>query len=108
MDDTEIADLVREAVGLQSAAAIIEPLQGRQGLLICRVRFGNNASFVFKAVRETARRELEVAVAVSKIALDCVPRVVAHEADTKRGLYWLVSGVLRSGRPARDAASSQT
>ncbi len=91
MDDSEIAALVGDAVGRPADGAVIEPLLGRQGLLVCRVRLGANNSYVFKAVRETARRELEVAVAVSKIAPDCAPRVIAHEADTKRGLYWLVS-----------------
>lgn len=93
MEDREVIECVAAAAGVPSGAAAgarVSSLGGKQGLLVCRVELGCGQSFVFKVVKESARREVALAELLSRIVPDAVPRVVAAEQDCKRGLYWLV------------------
>ncbi len=90
MLDEEIAACVASVVGGPAEGAQVEQLGGTQGLLVCRVRLSAGDSFVFKAVRETRRRELALSWMLARLAPESVPRIVAFEEDHERNLYWVV------------------
>src|SRR5262245_18771806 len=91
VEDDEIAACVAARVGRPPTGVQIEPLGGKQGLLVCRVRVPGAGSFVFKAVRESGRRELVLTERLAAVAPGSVPPVVAFEADSRRGLFWLIT-----------------
>lgn len=98
MDDDEIASYVSAVVGGVSQGAQVEPLGGRQGLIVCRVRIAGKGSFIFKAVRESLRRELALTARLSKEVPGTVPQVLAYEEDERRELYWLVESDMGARR----------
>lgn len=104
MDDEEIAACVAAALGCTTAGLEIETLGGRQGLLVCRVRVPGAGSFVFKAVRESGRRELALTALLAQHVPGAVPPVLAYEEDVRRGYYWLVTHDMGARRLA-DAPS---
>lgn len=87
MDDHEIAACVAEVVGCKPDGSVIEPLGGRQGLIVARVTLGSRR-FVFKAIRESLRKELCLARFVG--GLGGGPAVLGGEEDARRGLFWIV------------------
>jgi len=91
VDDEEIAACMAAALGRSPEGIQIEPLGGKQGLLVCRVRVPGAGSYVFKAVRESGRRELALTALLARRAPGTVPPVLAYEEDTRRGFYWLVT-----------------
>jgi hypothetical protein len=98
MDDEEIASYVSAVVGGTSQGAQVEPLGGRQGLIVCRVRIAGKGSFIFKAVRESLRRELALTNRLARQAPGTVPTVLAYEEDEHRDLYWLVESDMGTRR----------
>jgi hypothetical protein len=90
MDEEEIASYVSAVVGGASQGAKIEPLGGRQGLIVCRVHITGKGSFIFKAVRESLRRELALTARLAQEVPGTIPHVLAYEEDEHRDLYWLV------------------
>jgi aminoglycoside phosphotransferase (APT) family kinase protein len=90
VEDEEIAACVAGAVGSSPDGAQLEVLGGKQGLIVSRVTLLSGGSFVFKAVRESARRELALTEALARIAPAVSPRVIAFKEDAERRLYWLV------------------
>lgn len=90
MDDEEILACVAEALGIQPDGGRVFPLEGRQGLLVSRVTLPGAPSCIFKAVRESCRKELHLASWLSRITPYAVPAVIHIEDDRKRGFYWLM------------------
>jgi aminoglycoside phosphotransferase (APT) family kinase protein len=90
VDDEEIAACVAEAVGGAPHGASVHVLSGKQGLIVARVNLPLAGSFVFKAVKESSRRELALTEFVSRFAPAASPRVLAVRDDVRRALYWLV------------------
>ena len=114
MEDCEIVQCVAATVGHCGAGATIEQLGGRQGLLVCRVVLPETGSFVFKAVRQSAARELALTACIAQRCPAAVPEVLAYEEDRKRGLYFMVVRDLGSRRladsptPAAYSAAAET
>ena len=100
MDDAEIIALVAASVGGRDTGGRVQPLGGKQGLLVCRVILTGGGSYIFKAVKEAGRREVPLSALLSRIAPEAVPRVFLAEQDEKRGLYWLVTEDVGSERLA--------
>jgi len=99
MDDEEILACVEAAAGRPLRAPRLTVLGGRQGLLTCRVADGGQA-WVFKAVRESGRRELALTARLAQLAPGLVPEVLASESDLRRGLHWIVMGDVGTRRLA--------
>jgi hypothetical protein len=91
VNDEEVAACVAAAIGQPVGEARVEPLGGKQGLLVCRVVVPGAGSYIFKVVRASGRRELALTASLSQAAPGTVPSVLACEEDTRRGLYWLVT-----------------
>ncbi len=106
MEDDEIAACVAAAVGRSPAGARVEPLGGKQGLIVCRVCLPGEGSYVFKAVRESGRRELALTQRLAAATPRWVPAVIAYEEDTRRGLYWLVTRDMGARRLADDPSAA--
>lgn len=94
MTDAEILALVADAMGASPDAATIEPLGGKQGLLVCRVHMAGRPSVIFKVVSEARRRELALTSLLSTLCPAIVAPVLASEEDTDRGLFWAILGDL--------------
>ncbi len=90
LDDSEIAACVARAVGGTADGATVSKLSGRQGLLVCRVTIPRKGSYIFKAVRESLRREIALTVLLARLSHGATPAVIAEEQDHARGLYWII------------------
>jgi hypothetical protein len=88
--DDEIVFCAAEACGRSAKAATVEPMTGKQGLIVCRVRFVDDFTCIFKAVREVRKHEIAISLLLCKIAVDMVPWVLGSDEDVSRGLYWFV------------------
>ncbi len=91
LNDEEIALCAAEAAGRSPQFATVEPLTGKQGLIVCRVRFADGSACIFKAIREARKHEIAVSQLLCKIVPDIVPRILGSDEDQSRGLYWLVT-----------------
>jgi hypothetical protein len=90
VDDEEIIRCVHEAVGGVRNRAKLETLGGKQGLIVCRVALPGAGSFIFKAVKESCRRELTLTAALAALGTPSLPKVIEYREDAARFLYWII------------------
>lgn len=107
MDDAEAISLVARHVGLQPECAEVDRLDGRHGLLVCRVRFPSGASYVLKISATRGAAEPAIAWSLSRLAPDATVGVIAYALDPHRELQWAVMEDLGATRVS-DVCSVET
>lgn len=91
MEDEEIIESVGQALNTGVAGITLQPLGGKQGLFVCRVKLPDNRSYVFKAVKDSCRIELLLTSKLGMLVPGSAPPVIHCEEDTQRNIFWYLS-----------------